>query len=79
MSKTQFNIKISSELLKQIKKQAMRAGKSLTDHVTGLIETSLKNENLEIYNKPSDERIEKIEKRLLSIENSIRNVKILIP
>ena len=75
MSKSQFNIKISSELLMQIKKQAIRSGKSLTDHITELIETSLEKQNLDIYNQLSVERIENIENRLLSIENTISNIK----
>tara|TARA_B100001250_G_C19796230_1_gene788832 strand:+ start:98 stop:322 length:225 start_codon:yes stop_codon:yes gene_type:complete len=74
MSKSQFNIKISSELLKQIKMQAMRSGKSLTDHITELIEMSLRKPNLDSSDQIYLERIEKIENRLLSIENIIGNL-----
>tara|TARA_Y100000766_G_C18625844_1_gene468366 strand:- start:222 stop:485 length:264 start_codon:yes stop_codon:yes gene_type:complete len=73
MNKSQFNIKISSELLKQIKMQAMRSGKSLTNHITELIESSLKKQDLDVSNQLSIERIEKIENRLLVIETAISN------
>ena len=79
MNKSQFNIKISSEVLKQIKRQAIRSGRSLTDHVTKLIEKSLKGDEINESNQPSIERIEKIETRILSIELAIDNLEKSIP
>ena len=78
MAKSQFNVKISSELLTQLKSQAMRSGKTLTDHVTELIEMSLKREELDVFNQLPVERIEKIENRLSSMETAISNLEQLI-
>ena len=73
MTKSQFNIKISKDLLIKIKRQAMMSGKSLTEHITGLVINSL-NENVE--NKIdyySDNKIKNLEERLLSLESIVRN------
>ena len=78
MAKSQFNVKISSELLTQLKSQAMRSGKTLTDNVTELIEMSLKREELDVFNQLPVERIEKIENRLSSMETAISNLEQLI-
>ena len=79
MKKSQFNIKISSELLKQIKMQAMRSGKSLTDHITELIEMSLKKTDPDSLPQIPLERIKKIENRLFVLEASIEDLKEAIP
>ena len=73
MDKSQFNIKISKDLLSSIKRQAMMSGKSLTEHITDLIKQSLadnsfKNNDLEVFNKIKD-----LEKRLLFIESTVCN------
>jgi len=75
MAKSQFNVKISSELLTQLKSQAMRSGKTLTDNVTELIEMSLKREESDVFNQLPVERIEKVENRLSSIVTAISNLK----
>ena len=73
MDKSQFNIKISKDLLMRIKRQAIMSGKSLTEHITDLIKQSLaddgfKNNDHEAFNKIKD-----LEKRLLSIESTVGN------
>ena len=73
MDKSQFNIKISKDLLLSFKRQAMMSGKSLTEHITDLIKQSLadncfKNNDLEALKKIKD-----LEKRLLSIESTVGN------
>ena len=73
MDKSQFNIKISKDLLLSFKRQAMMSGKSLTEHITDLIKHSLadnyfKNNDLEALKKIKD-----LEKRLLSIESTVGN------
>ena len=73
MSKSQFNIKISKDLLGRIKKQAMMSGKSLTEHITDLVTKSLSENDFpkseDFYNK----RIQALEQRLLSIESIVSN------
>ena len=73
MTKSQFNIKISKDLLIQIKRQAMMSGKSLTEHITDLITNSLSNNNIQNTNLHSFEKIKDLEKRLLSLESVVRN------
>ena len=71
MTKSQFNIKISKDLLIKVKRQAMMSGKSLTEHITDLVTKSLsdnKNIDLSAVNK-----IENLEKRLLSLESIVSN------
>ena len=41
MIKSQFNIKISKDLLTSVKRQAIKSGKSLTEHITDLVKKSL--------------------------------------
>ena len=45
MTKSQFNIKISKDLLIRVKRQAMMSGKSLTEHITDLVVNSLSNDD----------------------------------
>ena len=47
MTKSQFNIKISKDLLIKVKRQAMMSGKSLTEHITDLVTNCL------LYTSPS--------------------------
>ena len=73
MSKSQFNIKISKDLLIKIKKQAMMSGKSLTEHITDLVTKSLSENH---FNEPEDNsnnRFKSLEQRLLNIESIVSN------
>ena len=77
MIKSQFNIKISKDLLTRIKRQATMSGKSLTEHITDLVTRSLEddsfeNDDLNIGNKYKD-----FEKRLISIESTLSNLQYL--
>ena len=47
MNKSQFNIKISKELLTRLKRQAIMSGKTLTGHITDLITQSLAEDDYE--------------------------------
>ena len=47
MTKSQFNIKISKDLLIKVKKQAMMSGKSLTEHITDLVTNSLSENDIQ--------------------------------
>ncbi len=72
MTKSQFNIKISKDLLIRVKRQAMMSGKSLTEHITDLVTNSL-SEN-EIPNISSSvNNIKDLEGRLLTLESIVRN------
>ena len=73
MTKSQFNIKISKDLLIRVKRQAMMSGKSLTEHITDLVTNSLsendiKNTDISLVNKIKD-----LEERLLSVESIVSN------
>ena len=73
MTKSQFNIKISKELLISIKRQAMMSGKSLTEHITCLITNALSDEEKQNPTLSSFDKIKDLEERLLSIESIVRN------
>ena len=73
MTKSQFNIKISKDLLIKVKRQAMMSGKSLTEHITTLITNSLSANDIESTNSTSDYKIKELEDRLLSLESIVRN------
>ena len=75
MIKSQFNIKISKDLLIKVKRQAMMSGKSLTEHITDLVTNSLSQNENDIQNNdfPSVDKIKDLEKRLLSLESIVRN------
>ena len=69
MTKSQFNIKISKDLLIRVKRQAMMSGKSLTEHITDLVTKSLSDSNgLNKTNKTKE-----FEDRLISLESIVRN------
>ena len=73
MTKSQFNIKISKDLLIKVKRQAMMSGKSLTEHITDLVTKSLSenvNQNIDLS---AVNKIENLEKRLLSLESIVSN------
>ena len=69
MSKSQFNIKISKDLLTSVKRQAIKSGKSLTEHITDLVKKSL-DENDDI---DSLKTIKDFERRLILLESTVSN------
>ncbi len=74
MTKSQFNIKISKDLLVRVKRQAMMMGKSLTEHITDLVSKSLlESENQHIESSPPVNNIHNLEDRLLTLESIVRN------
>ncbi len=73
MTKSQFNIKISKELLIRVKRQAMMSGKSLTQHITDLVNNSLSDNNIQNTNLSTVDKIKGIEERLLSLESIVSN------
>ena len=73
MTKSQFNIKISKDLLIQVKRQAMMSGKSLTEHITDLVTKSLSDNENQNINLSSVDTIQNLEKRLLSLESIVSN------
>ena len=73
MTKSQFNIKISKDLLIKVKRQAMMSGKSLTEHITDLITKSLSKNSLQESNDFSHERFRDMENRLINLESIVSN------
>ena len=73
MNKSQFNIKISKDLLIKIKRQAMMSGKSLTEHITDLITNSLSENDIKNSDSSNAYKIFDLEKRLLSLESIVSN------
>ena len=73
MTKSQFNIKISKDLLIRVKRQAMMSGKSLTEHITDLVTNSLSDDDIQNNHVSSVDKIKDLEKRLLSLESTVRN------
>ena len=73
MTKSQFNIKLSNDLLIRIKRQAMMLGKSLTQHITDLVSKSLSDDYLEPRDSQSINKVRDLEERLLCIESIVSN------
>ena len=73
MTKSQFNIKISKDLLIRIKRQEMMSGKSLTEHITDLITNSLTDNDIQNNHSSSVKKFEDLEERLLSLESIVSN------
>ena len=73
MTKSQFNIKISKELLTKVKRQAMMSGKSLTEHITDLVTNSLSDDDIQNTHLSLVDNIKDLEKRLLSLESIVSN------
>ena len=73
MTKSQFNIKISKDLLIRVKRQAIMSGKSLTEHITDLVTNSLSADDIQNTHLSSVDKIKDLEERLLSLESTVRN------
>tara|TARA_Y100001968_G_scaffold325929_1_gene368046 strand:- start:1778 stop:2371 length:594 start_codon:yes stop_codon:yes gene_type:complete len=73
MTRSQFNIKISKDLLVKVKRQAMMSGKTLTEHITDLVTNSLSDDAIQDYNFAYENKIKDLEERLLSLESIVRN------
>ena len=73
MTKSQFNIKISKDLLIRIKRQAIMSGKSLTEHITDLVTDSLSKNDIQNTDFSLVEKIKDLEERLLSLESIVSN------
>ena len=73
MSKSQFNIKISKDLLIRVKRQAMMSGKSLTEHITDLVTNSLSDNDIQNNHLSSINKIKDLEQRILSLESIVSN------
>jgi len=73
MTKSQFNIKISKDLLVRVKRQAMMSGKSLTEHITDLVTNSLADNDIQDNHLSSLNKIKDLEKRIFSLESTVRN------
>ena len=69
MTKSQFNIKISKDLLVKVKRQAMMSGKSLTEHITDLVTKSLSDNDINNTDLSSVNKIKALEERILSLES----------
>ena len=73
MTKSQFNIKISKDLLVRIKRQATMSGKSLTEHITDLVSNSLSENDIHDDQTSATKKINDLEERLLTLESIVRN------
>ena len=73
MIKSQFNIKISKDLLVRVKRQAMMSGKSLTEHITDLISNSLTDNDIQNTHLSLVDKIKDLEERLLTLESIVSN------
>ena len=74
MTKSQFNVKISKELLTQVKRQAMISGKSLTEHITDLLTKSLSENNIQIKDSHTVDKIRDLDERLFKMESIVSNL-----
>ena len=73
MTKSQFNIKISKELLIRVKRQARMSGKSLTEYITDLVTNSLSDDDIQNTNFSLDEKVKDFQERLLILESTVGN------
>tara|TARA_B100000965_G_C19479836_1_gene707991 strand:- start:111 stop:671 length:561 start_codon:yes stop_codon:yes gene_type:complete len=64
---------MSKDLLSRVKKQAMRSGKSLTEHITDLVTQSLSENEFKHLDFNSSNKIKELEERLISLESIVRN------
>ena len=61
------------DLLIKVKRQAMMSGKSLTEHITDLVTKSLSNTDNQNIDLSAVNKIENLEKRLLSLDSIVSN------
>ncbi len=73
MTRSQLNIKLSVDLLKKIKRQAMMSGKSLTEHITDLITRSIDGQTFDKYDLEAASRIDLLVERLSMVESTLQN------
>ena len=67
--RTQLNINIDTDLMKQIKKNAVQCEMSIGSYVNILLKCYLTNKDLEDHNEVKLERLNKIEGKLTQINN----------
>ena len=73
MDKSQFNIKISKDLLIRVKRQAMMSGKSLTEHITDLVIKSLSEDDVQSNDLYCVNKLKDLQDRLLTLESIVSN------
>ena len=73
MTKSQFNIKISKDLLIRVKRRAMMSGKSLTEYITDLINNDLSENEIEQNNLSLVNDVKDFEERLVILESIVGN------
>ncbi len=73
MTKSQFNIKISKDLLIRVKRQAMMLGKTLTQHITDLVANSLSEDDIQTTHLSLLKELKDLKDRILSLESIVRN------
>ncbi len=73
--RTQLNINIDSDLMKQIKKNAVQSEMSIGSYVNIIIKCYLTNKDLENHNEVKLERLNKIESKLTKINNYLGEFK----
>mgnify|MGYP001255670670 CR=1 FL=1 len=73
---TQLNINIDSNLMKQIKKNAVQSEMSIGSYVNILLKCYLTNKDLEDHNERKIERINKIESKLSEMNNYLDKLKL---
>ena len=73
MSKSQFNIKISKDLLTRVKRQAIKSGKSLTEHITDLVQKSLSENEFNNDDENYLFQVSSLQKRLTVLESIVSN------
>ena len=74
--RTQLNINIDSDLMKQIKKNAVQSEMSIGSYVNIIIKCYLTNKDLENHNEVKLERLNKIESKLTQINNYLDKLKL---
>ena len=73
MTKSQFNIKISKDLLIRVKRRAMMSGKSLTEYITDLINNDLSENEIEQNKLSLVNDVKDFEERLVILESIVGN------
>ncbi len=73
--RTQLNINIDTDLMKQIKKNAVQCEMSIGSYVNILLKCYLTNKDLEDHNEIKMERLNKIESKLTQINNYLDKFK----